>query len=142
MSEQKNKKIYMLSGPYRADTPAKIIKNIFHAWERALDLQQSEAANPALKYLRWSIRHAEEAQDMTDEADKEAEILQSKILLHTYVMEMRRQLIPAQPVGDEGERPTGEEPKGNANALIKLLGQGGLGGEGFSGGGMSKEVTE
>lgn len=106
-------------------------------WMRAMELEEAKRANPALALLEMAIRYVEEAQDMEDEDDKDAKILQSKILLHDYVMQMRMRLQPPQP----GEGTEIKEQTGNANALISMLGPGGMGGE-VLGGKTPQEVKE
>jgi len=122
----------------RGTVPEKIIiRDILQAedpdeWERLLELQKAKAANPAIGLLEMSVRYAEEAEELEDEGDKAIKVLQSKILLHDYVMMMRQRLNP-QPTdggGKEEQASKAMETKPNLQGLMsmpKMMGAGGLG---------------
>jgi len=122
----------------RGIVPEKIIvRDILQAedpdgWFRELELQKAKAANPAIGLLEMSVRYAEEAEELEDEGDKAIKILQSKILLHDYVMMMRARLNPTPPAEGEGREEKvreATETKPNLQGLMsmpKMLGAGGL----------------
>ena len=78
-----------------------------------------------------SVRYAEEAEELEDEGDKAIKVLQSKILLHDYVMMMRQRLNPQpEEAGREEKVREATEQKPNLQGLMsmpKMLGAGGLG---------------
>lgn len=121
----------------RGIVPEKIIiRDILQAedpdeWDRMLELDKAKAANPAIGLLEMSVRYAEEAEELEDEGDKAIKVLQSKILLHDYVMMMRARLQPPQPeeAGREEKVREATEVKPNMQGLMsmpKMLGAGGL----------------
>ena len=114
----------------RADDPA--------GWERELQLQKAKEANPAISLLQMAVKYAEEAADVEDETEADMLKLQSKILLHDYVMMMRARLNPTPP---EPVRQTPiETSKANMQGLVatpKLMGGGGM-----LGGGQTAQKQE
>ena len=132
----------------RGIVPEKIIvRDILQAedpdeWDRMLELEKAKAANPAIGLLEMSVRYAEEAEELEDEGDKAIKVLQSKILLHDYVMMMRQRLNPQpEEAGEEQQAAKAMETKPNLQGLMsmpKMLGAGGLG----KGKAPQEEVTE
>ncbi len=116
--------------------PQKIItRDILQAedpdeWDRMLELEKAKAANPAIGLLEMSVSYAEEAEELEDEGDKAIKVLQSKILLHDYVMMMRQRLNPQpEETGKEEAVREATETKPNLQGLMsmpKMLGAGGL----------------
>ena len=121
----------------RGVVPEKIItRDILQAedpdeWDRLLELDKAKAANPAIGLLEMAVRYAEEAEELEDEGDKSIKVLQSKILLHDYVMMMRQRLNPQpEEAGREEKVREATETKPNMQGLMsmpKMLGAGGLG---------------
>ena len=93
-------------------------------WERALDLQQAKAANPALALAEMAVRYAEEAEDIEDELEKDLKLWQSVMLTQDYVMLMRGRLQPS-PANETQNLREATKETGNAQGLIKMLGPGG-----------------
>lgn len=87
-------------------------------WMRQMELEEARRAMPELALFEGAIRYAEEAEEMEDEADRDAKNWQSMMLLSRYVKLMKG----GQPT-DEGLREA-VTPTGNTNAMA-MLGQGG-----------------
>jgi len=110
-----------------------IIRDILKAenpeeWEKELSLEQARSANPALALLEMAVRYAQEAASVPDVNDAELKKMQSKILLHDYVLAMRQRVQPQEETaGSNGNVMPGA--KSNLQGLVsmpKLLGAGGL----------------
>ena len=109
-----------------------IIRDILQAddpagWERELQLQKAKEANPAISLLQMAVKYAEEAADVEDEIEADMLKLQSKILLHDYVMMMRARLNPTPP--EQVRQEPIEKSKANMQGLAsmpKLFGGGGM----------------
>ena len=93
-----------------ADDPAGIIN--------ALELQKAKQINPALSLLEMSLQYARKAKDSEDEVEADLLKLQSKILLHDYVMMMRQRAQPQLPLETE-------EPKGSGKLMNDMGGAAG-----------------
>jgi len=108
-------------------------------WERALDIEQAKNADPVIGLSEMGIRYAEEADEMEDESDKDTKNFQSMLLIERAVAMLKQRLQPQVPqLPQEAEVPKVEQPKGNANPLVALTGQGGM----LGGGSQPRQPSE
>lgn len=111
---------YNLTNILMAEDPDGII--------RELEMEQARKAEPALGLFEMARRYAQQAAEVEDEKEADALKIQSKLLTEKAVSMVKQARQPqAQPSGN-GSQPQLEQPKGNAQALMPLIGGGGGGG--------------
>ena len=96
-------------------------------WVREMELEQARQADPALALFEMGVRYAEEAEDIEDANDADLRKFQSMMLIERGIALVKQRMAPA-PVSEEVSEPKVPEEKGSSQALVPLLGQGGLGG--------------
>ena len=94
-----------------ADDPDEII--------RELELERAKQADPALALHEMALRYVEEADDIEDDEEANAKLIQAKMLVERGVSIIKQRM--ASPVEDA---PEVEQPKGNGNLLPALIGRG------------------
>lgn len=93
---------------------------------REKELEEAEQADPALKLHEMALRFVEEAEDLEDDDEANAKLIQAKMLMERGVRIIKDRLAPAQPALPESARvPKVEEQRGSMQSLIPLLGRGG-----------------
>lgn len=92
---------------------------------RLRDIEQARQADPAIALAEMGVRHAEEAERMDDETEKDLKNFESKLLIERAVSIIKQRAQP-QPLPPEATVPRVEDPKGDGGAVGRLLGpQGG-----------------
>ncbi len=116
---------FRLTNILKADDPAGIM--------RELEVEEARKADPAIALHEMALRYVEEAEDMQDEDEANAKLIQAKMLMERGVALIRARQQPVQPALPEKARvPQVEQPKGGGNLLPALLGgmnKGGNGGQ-------------
>ncbi len=117
--------------------PQKIItRDILQAedpdeWDRMLELDKAKAADPAIALHEMALRYVEEAEELEDDDDADAKLIQAKMLMERGISIIKQRQQPMQPELPEDARvPETEQPKANLQGLMsmpKMLGAGGLG---------------
>ena len=120
----------------RGIVPEKIIvRDILQAedpdeWERMLELDKAKAADPVIALHEMALRYVEEAEELEDDDDADAKLIQAKMLMERGVSIIKQRQQPMQPELPEEARVAGiEQPKANMQGLMsmpKMLGAGGL----------------
>ena len=96
---------------------------------RELAIEEGEQADPAIKLHKLALRYVEEAEEIQDEDDANAKLIEAKMFMERGVAIIKQRQQPAQPALPEKARvPQVEEPKGGGQTLVPLLGRGGVGG--------------
>lgn len=97
--------------------------------ERELELEEARRADPAISLHEMALRYVEEAEEMEDDDEANAKLIQAKMLVERGVSVIRDRMAPAQPALPESARvPEVAEPKGGGNLLPALGGGQGEGG--------------
>lgn len=112
---------WKLTNILKADDPDGIM--------RELEVEEARRADPAIALFEMALRYVEEAEQIEDEDEANAKLIQAKMLAERGVAIIKQRNQPVQPLLPEKARvPQAEPIKGNAQALMPLLGGGGGGG--------------
>jgi len=96
---------------------------------RALELEESKKADPAIGLFEMAVRCAEEAEDIEDDNLADIKRMESKMLTERCVALIRERKMPApEQLPAKARVPTAAQPGGDTSNLMSLLG--GTGGPG------------
>jgi len=92
-------------------------------WMREMRIESAKKADPALQFIDMAVSLCEEAQDTEDKVYSSVLKFQSKAMLSQAIRIIKLRLQPA-PLPEEANMPIPEQPKGNAQTLVPMLGRG------------------
>jgi len=113
----------------RGDLPLKVrLKDILKADDpdgiiRELGIEEARLADPAIALHELALRYVEEAEDIEDDDEADAKLIQAKMLTEQGVSIIRQRMQPQQtPMPVEAKVP--EKEGAGVDSLVPLLGGG------------------